>query len=484
MNEGETSRPAQPQQQRQACDRCHGQKLRCHRGVKPSGACQRCARAGEKCTYSPPLRLGRPAGNAKRNVNHRRSASLLTDSENSVSEVASKQDSTGTTSEMSTYKSKSVNPSCGAMNGFLETRLTPSCEGQARSTRTGTQQKPITTTPQSCPADQDITAGKTPVSPNDVLATPLSMLHVINDGSYVSPGLEYQLSNAGAPPSATNIHHHESVGMDFDTNSINNMFMYEMCDVQTQEAPLNFMAPESSVAPSMPSNGAGSIARELSLLQLSLYDTCSGITSGGLMDGADGFKRAVNQTTQAAHTLLDMISSLILTAPTSQSDSTDVSAIFLVGACYVHILRNSDCIAARLREIISSGDEHSLRVLPSFSFGGNGLPSSWSGGSAIQTALLIQLLHQTLREIEKKLRVLSDRACRNIGADTPEFNKNGEGDVGRRGIDCDRCCLTGARVTSNKSHVADIFTAIEHDVAGLEASVGRSLSGMLDLLSA
>ena len=46
--------------QRSACDRCHGQKLRCIRGPPPNGACQRCIKARETCQYSPALRQGRP----------------------------------------------------------------------------------------------------------------------------------------------------------------------------------------------------------------------------------------------------------------------------------------------------------------------------------------------------------------------------------------------------------------------------------------
>lgn len=47
--------------QRLACDRCHGQKLRCIRGTNPNDSCQRCIKARETCQSSPPLRLGRRA---------------------------------------------------------------------------------------------------------------------------------------------------------------------------------------------------------------------------------------------------------------------------------------------------------------------------------------------------------------------------------------------------------------------------------------
>lgn len=50
--------------ERLACDRCHRQKLRCSRSSH-GRACQRCVKAGERCTYSPPLRLGRPASGSR-----------------------------------------------------------------------------------------------------------------------------------------------------------------------------------------------------------------------------------------------------------------------------------------------------------------------------------------------------------------------------------------------------------------------------------
>ncbi|KAI0097801.1 hypothetical protein F4776DRAFT_533847 [Hypoxylon sp. NC0597] len=44
--------------QRSACDRCHGQKLRCMRTAS-GGACIRCAKARATCTWSPSLRCKR-----------------------------------------------------------------------------------------------------------------------------------------------------------------------------------------------------------------------------------------------------------------------------------------------------------------------------------------------------------------------------------------------------------------------------------------
>ncbi|KZF20985.1 hypothetical protein L228DRAFT_284071 [Xylona heveae TC161] len=48
-----------PAQKRLACDRCHARKLRCLRGDSMA-ACSRCIHDGFDCTYSPPLKSGRP----------------------------------------------------------------------------------------------------------------------------------------------------------------------------------------------------------------------------------------------------------------------------------------------------------------------------------------------------------------------------------------------------------------------------------------
>ncbi|KAH8701063.1 hypothetical protein BGW36DRAFT_425859 [Talaromyces proteolyticus] len=46
-------------QKRLACDRCHMRKLRCFRDA-PRIECSRCIQFGYACTYSPPLKSGRP----------------------------------------------------------------------------------------------------------------------------------------------------------------------------------------------------------------------------------------------------------------------------------------------------------------------------------------------------------------------------------------------------------------------------------------
>lgn len=48
-----------PVHKRIACDRCHARKLRCLREF-PTSKCSRCIQEGCVCTYSPPLKSGRP----------------------------------------------------------------------------------------------------------------------------------------------------------------------------------------------------------------------------------------------------------------------------------------------------------------------------------------------------------------------------------------------------------------------------------------
>ena len=59
------------QVKRFACDRCHGQKLRCPRpanGGEPNVPCLRCQKAGKACNISSPLKTGRPSKALKNQI--------------------------------------------------------------------------------------------------------------------------------------------------------------------------------------------------------------------------------------------------------------------------------------------------------------------------------------------------------------------------------------------------------------------------------
>ncbi|KAF9740449.1 hypothetical protein PMIN06_003016 [Paraphaeosphaeria minitans] len=51
--------------QRQSCDRCHRQKLRCIRNKDNSDVCDRCLSKGAQCVFSSPLPKGRPSSNSR-----------------------------------------------------------------------------------------------------------------------------------------------------------------------------------------------------------------------------------------------------------------------------------------------------------------------------------------------------------------------------------------------------------------------------------
>ncbi|RHZ63427.1 uncharacterized protein CDV56_104737 [Aspergillus thermomutatus] len=59
-----STRPSQPVT-RLACNRCHQQKLRCHRSLIPGQPCARCENARVECIFEPPLRPGRPSTRRK-----------------------------------------------------------------------------------------------------------------------------------------------------------------------------------------------------------------------------------------------------------------------------------------------------------------------------------------------------------------------------------------------------------------------------------
>ena len=58
------------QVKRFACDRCHGQKLRCPRRADEGlhEPCVRCCKAGTPCSITTPLRMGRPNKSRKLNT--------------------------------------------------------------------------------------------------------------------------------------------------------------------------------------------------------------------------------------------------------------------------------------------------------------------------------------------------------------------------------------------------------------------------------
>lgn len=87
------------QVKRFACDRCHGQKLRCPRPADGDlhEPCVRCCKAGTRCSISTPPRMGRP--NKSRKLNTGEGAPSHTTSSKSKSVSRTKTLETRTPSE-------------------------------------------------------------------------------------------------------------------------------------------------------------------------------------------------------------------------------------------------------------------------------------------------------------------------------------------------------------------------------------------------
>ncbi|KAL7896747.1 hypothetical protein HDV63DRAFT_411135 [Trichoderma sp. SZMC 28014] len=95
-----------PQQLRLSCDRCHKRKQRCTRTAAcDENPCRRCKEAGEKCVFSPPLRLGRPSKRQKQEGKHEEAS--YRGQEGSFLAISS-QDISGTTTTETTAPSKTT----------------------------------------------------------------------------------------------------------------------------------------------------------------------------------------------------------------------------------------------------------------------------------------------------------------------------------------------------------------------------------------
>lgn len=205
------------------------------------------------------------------------------------------------------------------------------------------------------------------------------------------------------------------------------------------------------VVPQLESNDG--FERQLLHLQERLCDT----PFAPIIDKATAFELTVGETTRASHMLLGIITSITTSASSSaqvpkigrsSQSAADAATIFLVAACYARILRKTDALASRLRDMVSLGDEEAQRGLPCMQIGGF-TPTSLVT-PAIQTSMLIRLLSQSLREIEKRFLPLT------------------------------RAVL--GQPTSVRGPFGDSLTAANSDIANLEAHVKGVLNSTLQLL--
>lgn len=209
--------------------------------------------------------------------------------------------------------------------------------------------------------------------------------------------------------------------------------------------------------------------RRLSGLLNSLYESPSATMS----DAGRGRQlnlQLIVETVEAAHTLLSIIDSSLKAVETTVSEPlclgdgadgasafVDADTVFLIAACYSRIFRNGNALAVVLHDAVSSNDMGALQSMPSIKAGS--LAPFPTTSPAIQSALWVQLLRQSLRELEKRLLALS----RSNGASTPPGQAL-------------------SPFPLNKSHVADLASSIDKDVARLEAGVNDLLKTTLDML--
>lgn len=207
----------------------------------------------------------------------------------------------------------------------------------------------------------------------------------------------------------------------------------------------------------------GEADRQLLALQQSLFEAVS-------VDDVEGLDKTIGLVARASNVLLSIITALTSPSPSPSCSSSSESppllsvshgpcsadsattTILLVTACYTRILNKVDAIASRLHDMVSCSDHEALLALPSIQMG-TFIPVA----PAIQASVLVQLLSQSVCEIEKRLPSLT-------------------------------CALVVPPVTARggsvaRSNVADMVGAVYGNVVNLEAHVKGVLAVTLDLLS-
>jgi len=175
-------------------------------------------------------------------------------------------------------------------------------------------------------------------------------------------------------------------------------------------------------------------------------------------------------TVKAAHTLLSVIDSLqgpeTTSAPPNSCPFSDAASAaesfvdaetsFLIAACYSRIFRNTNTLAIGLHNAVASNDMSALRSMPSINIGS--ATPLYTTPPVIQSALWVQLLWQSVRELEKRLLTLSHSAL--LSPPTSEL----------------------ALRPLHRSHVHDLVKAVDADVAKLEVNVDHLLQTTLHTL--
>lgn len=229
--------------------------------------------------------------------------------------------------------------------------------------------------------------------------------------------------------------------------------------------------PPVEIEPSVQPCAADHLQRQLTELLGSLYaDQHHSPLSSALNNTSDLNLHLMDVTVKAAHTLLNAIDSVQVsetkTTPSKSRSFSDTSARtrtsvdaetgFLIAACYSRIFRNSSALATGLFNAVSSNDMSALCMMPSINIGS--VTPSYTTSPVIQSALWVQLLWQSVRELEKRLLTFSNPAL--LSPSTSEHSIR----------------------PANKSHLHDFVKALDADVAELELNVDRLLQTTLHTL--
>ncbi|KAF3768883.1 hypothetical protein M406DRAFT_327298 [Cryphonectria parasitica EP155] len=461
--------------QRLACDRCHGQKLRCIRGSLPTGACQRCIKAKAMCQYSSPLRLGRPAKpDPAKNMppttgGRRRSSTALpsphesststtsTSTTDGIPEGQSEEDCTMNLSQLEFFD----------VQGMLALPLQEEAHvGKNVPTfpiktfewdmedRTDEHNSSIIQSSTQTPQGLDVKG------PPRVAKTDSSSEFILDD--YI---------RHLAPDSAD--------GIQFQTLSAADSFNTDPVDAWAGSLSVDTLLAHGSLAKTRPppataplqSSAQDDVQRQLSELLRRLHETphhSPMMASATNNHNSASNPQLMDETVKAAHALISIIDSVhVSTAPLESRHNPDAvdpttsfidaGTVFLAAACYYRIFRNSNTLAVVMHDAVSSNDMATLRSMPSIKIGS--VTPLHTTSPAIQSALWVQLLWQSLRELEKRLLMLSHRSAVLSPLATESSLQPG-----------------------NRSHLADLTAGMDGEVARLEVSVNHLLKTTLDTL--
>ncbi|KID97491.1 Zn(2)-C6 fungal-type DNA-binding domain protein, partial [Metarhizium majus ARSEF 297] len=432
--------------ERLACDRCHGQKLRCTRASGHTKACQRCVKAGEKCTYSPPLRLGRP-------INKPSQPQPLPHNDNSPDS----QSSLTSTSE----------PTHGSVDHFddsLASHTSPSMSGIEGLDRriTDLLYPDLQSTPNSSPVSSTVVA----LSGCDsaTLATPSHETDMFDDAFLDSSFLSSDFGQLKETSTTT-------VGDSRVVDQGQQQQPFAHCNLDDLSVyPAN--NPRSAPNAAQPSSGSSSTQIHLLRLLSRLQDTpllC-------LIEEPGGFAQAIEETAKVSNILLDIMESLIgpmLASPSTDAQcgckkamytcshaaaqvkdaaNTNITVFLTIVTCYVQILQNIQTLSTKLCEIVRSNDPgRTLRNLACIQIGSCGTSLATP---AIQASMIAQLLSQLLGEIQKKVAQLS---CVTMGYPLHMQIRRGPG----------------------SSSFTDIISHVNRNIVNIDAQVNSELSDIL-----